>query len=73
MLYNNRIRGSELYRQQKTTSRTIELKSNFSLNQTGPQWPRQFRARFGSYSSPTVVVVVGFPDNRFFGIRGLSA
>ena len=44
MLYNNRIRGTELYRQQKTTSRTIELKSNFSLNQTGPQWPRQFRA-----------------------------
>ena len=34
------IRGTELYRQQKTPSCTMELKSNFSLNQAWPQWPR---------------------------------
>ena len=33
---SRRIRGTELYRQQKTPSCTMELKSNFSLNQTGP-------------------------------------
>ena len=33
---SRRIRDSELYRQQKTPSCTMELKSNFSLNQTGP-------------------------------------
>ena len=32
-----RIRGTELYRQQKTSSCTMELKSNFSLNQEWPQ------------------------------------
>ena len=31
------IRGTELYRQQKTPSCTMELKSNFSLNQAWPQ------------------------------------
>ena len=30
------IRGTELYRQQKTPSCTMELKSNFSFNQTWP-------------------------------------
>ena len=35
-----RIRGTELYRQQKTPSCTMALKSNFSLNQAWPQWPR---------------------------------
>ena len=35
-----RIRGTELCRQQKTPSCTKELKSNFSLNQAWPQWPR---------------------------------
>ena len=45
-----RIRGTELYRPQKNPSCTMELKSNFSLNQAWPQWPRLFRVRFGSYS-----------------------
>ena len=36
----SRIRGTELYRQRKTPSCTMELKSNFSLNQAWPQWPR---------------------------------
>ena len=34
------IRRTELYCQQKTSSCTMELKSNFSLNQAWPQWPR---------------------------------
>jgi len=33
------IRGTKLYHQQKTPSCTMELKSNFSLNQAWPQWP----------------------------------
>ena len=33
---SRRIRDSELYRQQKTPSCTMELKSNFSFNQTWP-------------------------------------
>ena len=38
---STRIRGTELYRQQKTSPCTMELKSNFSLNQ---EWPQsQFR------------------------------
>ena len=37
---SRRIRGTELYRQQNTPSCTMELKSNFSLNQAWPQWPR---------------------------------
>ena len=37
---SRRIRGTELYRQQKTPSCTMELKSNLSLNQAWPQWPR---------------------------------
>ena len=36
---SRRIRGTELYRQKKNPSCTIELKSNFSLNQAWPQWP----------------------------------
>ena len=36
---SRRIRGIELYRQQKTLSCTMELRSNFSLNQAWPQWP----------------------------------
>ena len=34
------IRGTELYCQQKTPSCTMELQSNFSLNQAWLQWPR---------------------------------
>ena len=37
---SRRIRDSELYRQQKTPSCTMELKSNFSLHQAWPQWLR---------------------------------
>ena len=47
------ITDTELYRQQKTPSCTMELKSNFSLNSAWPQWPRLSRARFGSYSLPS--------------------
>ena len=36
---SRRIRGTELYRQQKTPSCTTRMKSNFSLNQAWPQWP----------------------------------
>ena len=37
---SRRIRGTELYRQQRTPSCTMELKSNVSLNQAWPLWPR---------------------------------
>ena len=37
---SRRIRGTELYCQQKTPSCTMELKSNVSLNQAWPLWPR---------------------------------
>ena len=37
---SRRIRGTELYRQQKTLSCTMELKGNFGLNQSWLQWPR---------------------------------
>ena len=37
---SRRTRATELYRQQETRSSTMELKSNFSLNQAWPQWPR---------------------------------
>ena len=47
------IKGTELYRQQKTPSCTMQLKSNFSLSQAWLQCPRKFRARFGSYSLPS--------------------
>ena len=36
---SRRIRCTELYRQQKTPSCTMRLKSNFSMNQASPQWP----------------------------------
>ena len=67
---SRRIRGTELYRQQKTPSCTMELKHNFSLNQA---WP-QYRARFGSYSLPSPDSSGGclLLDNGFVGIRGLS-
>ena len=40
IIAGRRIRGIELYRQKYTTSCMIELKSNFSLTQAWPQWPR---------------------------------
>ena len=49
---SRRIRETELYRRQKIPSCTMELKSNFSLNQGWQQWQREFRARFGSHSLP---------------------
>ena len=50
---SRRVRGTELYRLQKTPSCTMEVKSNFSLNQAWLQCPRKFRGRFGSYSLPS--------------------
>ena len=41
---SRRIRGTELYRQQKTPSCTMELESNFSLNQA---WPLSSNAWIG--------------------------
>ena len=40
VMESRRIRGTELYRQLKTLSCTLQLESNFSLNQAWPQWPR---------------------------------
>ena len=37
---SRRIRGTELYHQQKAPSCTAELESNFSLSQAWPQCPR---------------------------------
>ena len=37
---SRRIRRTELYRQQKSPSCTMELKSNVRLSQAWPQWPR---------------------------------
>ena len=50
---SRRVIRTELYGQQKTTSCTMTLKSNFSFNQAWPQWQRLFRARFGSYLLPS--------------------
>ena len=62
---SRRIRGTELYRQQKTPSCTMELKSNFSLNQVWPQ-PAAMAALISSkvwflFITLTVAVVVGSP------------
>ena len=62
---SRRIRGTELYRQQKTPSCTIELKSNFSLNQAWPQ-PAAKAALISSkvwflFITLTVAVVVDSP------------
>ena len=62
---SRRIRGTELYRQQKTPSCTMELKSNFSLNQAWPQ-PAAMAALISSkvwflFITLTVAVVVGSP------------
>ena len=40
VIESRRIRGTELYRHQKAPLCTMDLKSNFSLNQAWPQWPR---------------------------------
>ena len=47
---SRRIRGTESYRQLKTPSCTMELKSNFSLFKSSMA---AIRARFGSYSLPS--------------------
>ena len=62
---SRRIRGTELYRQQKTPSCTMELKSNFSLNQAWPQ-PAAMAVLISSkvwflFITLTVAVVVGSP------------
>ena len=56
VIEGRRIRGTELYRHQKAPLCTMDLKSNFSLNQA---WP-------------TAALISRFPDNGFVGIRGLS-
>ena len=50
---SRRIESTELYRQPKTPSCTIQMKGNFGLNQSWLQWSRSFRARFCSYSLPS--------------------
>ena len=50
---SRRIESTELYRQPKTTSCTIQMKGNFGLTQSWLQWSRSFRARFCSYSLPS--------------------
>ena len=50
---SRRIESTELYRQPKTPSCTMEMKGNFALNQSWLQWSRSFRARFGFYSLPS--------------------
>ena len=62
---SRRIRGTELYRQQKTPSCTMELKSSFSLNQAWPQ-PTAMAALISCkvwflFITLTVAVVVGSP------------
>ena len=61
------IRGNELYRQQKTRSCTMELKSNFSLNQAWPQFEQDLVLIHCPHSSGGCWL----PDNGFVGIRGL--
>ena len=62
---SRRIRGTELYRQQKTSSCTMELKGNFGLNQSWLQWPRMATLISSKvwflFIALTVVVVVGSP------------
>ena len=49
-----RIRNNELYRQQKTASCTMELKSNFKRFESSmAAMAALIRARFGSYSLPS--------------------
>ena len=50
---SRRVESTELYRQPKTPSCTVEMKGNFGLNQSWLQWSRSFRARFGFYSLPS--------------------
>ena len=49
---SRRIRAPNYTVSKNPHSCTVELKRNFSLNQIRLQWPRSFRARFGSYSLP---------------------
>ena len=50
---SRRIESTELYRQPKIPSCTIQMKGNFGLNQSWLQWSRSFRARVCSYSLPS--------------------
>ena len=59
---SRRIRGTELYRQQKSPSCTMELKSNVSLNQAWPAIAALISSKICFlFIALTVVVVVGSP------------
>ena len=68
---SRRIRGTELYRQQKTPSCTTELKSNCSLNQA---WPARvnFEQDLVLIHCPHSSGGCWLPDKGFVGIRGMS-
>ena len=69
---SRRIRGTELYRQQKTPSCTIELKNNFSLNQAWRNGRFNFEQDLVFIHCPHSSGGCWLPDNGFVGIRGLS-
>ena len=69
---SRRIIGTELYRQQKTHSCTMEVKSNFSLNQAWLQWRVNFKQGLVLIHCPHSSGGCWLPDNGFVGIRGLS-
>ena len=54
----------------KNSFMSMELKSNFSLNQARPQWLCNFRARFGLIHCPHSSGGCRLPDNGFLGIHG---
>ena len=68
---SRRVRGTELYRQQKTPSCTMKLESNFNLNQA---WPLSSNVWIGLVliHCPHSSGGCWLPDNGFVGIRGLS-
>ena len=72
---SHRIRGTELYRQQKTHSCMMKLKNNFSLNQAWPQCLVNFEQGLVLIHCPHSrggCWTCWLPDNGFVGIRGLS-
>ena len=70
---SRRVRGTELYHQQKNPLCTMKLKSNFSLNQA---WPNDRTVNFEQglvlIHCPHSSGGCWLPDNGFVGIRGLS-
>ena len=66
------IRGTELYRQQKTPSCTMELKSNLIWIQHGCNARINFEQDLVLIHCPHSSGGCWLPDNGFVGIRGLS-